>query len=299
MARSRNIKHGFFLNDTLADIAPLGRLLFIGLWTIADYKGCLLHAHRKIKAQVLPYDDCNVEQLLTDLEKAGFIRSYSRDGRTYIKILGFNAHQNPHKNERDAGSEIPDMIEDGNCSVEKTNKINDLKTIGTKPDFIGSTRADSLPLIPDSLPLIPDSLPLIPDSLDAQSENQKIPAAIAADPVGFAKFWTAWPATDRKSGKAVCLKLWRDRKLEGKAAQIVENVELWKLTRQWIDGFEPSPTTWLRQSRYDDDPPKQAQAGAHALVVGKGAANPQSRLEQGNNDVLRSFLNKHEVIEHE
>jgi hypothetical protein len=39
MARSRNIKPGFFTNDELAECHPLGRLLFAGLWTIADKRG--------------------------------------------------------------------------------------------------------------------------------------------------------------------------------------------------------------------------------------------------------------------
>lgn len=41
MARARNIKPAFFMNDELAEIDPLGRLLFIGLWTIADREGRL------------------------------------------------------------------------------------------------------------------------------------------------------------------------------------------------------------------------------------------------------------------
>ena len=36
MARARNIKPGFFTNDVLADCDPLARLLFAGLWTVAD-----------------------------------------------------------------------------------------------------------------------------------------------------------------------------------------------------------------------------------------------------------------------
>ena len=38
MARARNIKPAFFDNDELAENEPLGRLLFIGLWTLADYQ---------------------------------------------------------------------------------------------------------------------------------------------------------------------------------------------------------------------------------------------------------------------
>lgn len=65
MARSRNIKPAFFFNEQLAEVAPLGRLLFIGLWTIADREGRLEDRPRKIKAEVLAYDDLRFFVLTT------------------------------------------------------------------------------------------------------------------------------------------------------------------------------------------------------------------------------------------
>lgn len=153
MARARNIKPGFFQNDELGELDPLARLLFIGMWTIADFKGCIEYRPKMLKVQLLPYDECDIELLSNNLEQARFIRFYSVQGKRYIKIVNFEKHQNPHKNEREAGSEIPDI-------TEQDNKTNELTQDGTKPDLIGTARADSLLLIPSSL--IPDSL--IPDS---------------------------------------------------------------------------------------------------------------------------------------
>lgn len=39
MARARNIKPSFFKNEDLADLNPFDRLLFIGLWCLADREG--------------------------------------------------------------------------------------------------------------------------------------------------------------------------------------------------------------------------------------------------------------------
>ena len=39
MARSRNIKPGFFSNEHLAELDFATRLLFIGMWTEADREG--------------------------------------------------------------------------------------------------------------------------------------------------------------------------------------------------------------------------------------------------------------------
>ena len=144
MARARNIKPAFFQNEELAELEPIERLAFIGLWTIADYKGCLEYRAKRLKIQILPYDNCNIELIVNNLNKYGFIRVYSVQGQQYIKITNFEKHQNPHKNERESGSDIPDYD-------ENNNEIIDLYQDGICTDKIGTNRADSLLLIPDSL----------------------------------------------------------------------------------------------------------------------------------------------------
>lgn len=100
MARARNIKPGFFTNEELAEVEPLGRILFAGLWTIADRDGRLGDRPKKIKVEILPYDQCNVDEMLQDLADRGFILRYQINGDRYIQILAFAKHQNPHKNEK-------------------------------------------------------------------------------------------------------------------------------------------------------------------------------------------------------
>jgi len=69
MARARNIKPGFFMDDVLAEIEPLGRILFAGLWCIADREGRLEDRPKRIKAEVLPYDECDMDNLLEHSEE--------------------------------------------------------------------------------------------------------------------------------------------------------------------------------------------------------------------------------------
>ena len=158
MARARNIKPAFFNNDLLAEIDPIGRLLFIGLWTIADFKGDIEWREKKIKAQVLPYDNCDVKNIAINLDNLGFIRFYSDSDTTYINITNFSKHQNPHKNEREKGSDIPEY-------TELMRQAIDLKGLAINPDKSrlnqdedGTTPADSLILIPDPCSLIPETL---------------------------------------------------------------------------------------------------------------------------------------------
>jgi len=107
MARARNIKPSFFTSEQLADNCPLGRLLFIGLWTLADYKGDLEWKERTIKIQILPWDDCDLKEIAINLDKSGLIRFYSDGQKVYINIPGFERHQNPHPNEKKKGSDCP------------------------------------------------------------------------------------------------------------------------------------------------------------------------------------------------
>ena len=136
MARSRNIKPGFFTNDSLAEIHPLGRILFAGLWTIADREGRLEDRSKKIKAQVLPYDDCNISDLLNDLHSRGFIVRYAVGPENYIQIVNWSKHQQPHVKE--TISLIPAPDEHGASTVQI-------------PDRTDTKTPDSLNLIPDSV----------------------------------------------------------------------------------------------------------------------------------------------------
>ncbi|MCR6546414.1 DnaD domain-containing protein [Dehalobacterium formicoaceticum] len=170
MARSRNIKPGFFLNDKLAEIAPLGRILFAGLWTIADREGRLEDRPKRIKAELLPYDDCDVDGLLEDLHQQGLIQRYQVEGNAYVWVINFNKHQNPHKNEIE--STIP-------APTEKS------RNFVTSPEKAETTPADSFKLIPDSPILMPDSFNLISDSLNPNSGAPREKEAAASPAAGM------------------------------------------------------------------------------------------------------------------
>lgn len=147
MARSRNIKPGFFQNDLLAEVHPLGRLLFAALWTLADREGRLEERTKKIKAQALPYDECDIDSLLNDLGSRGFILRYVVGGSNYIQITKWHKHQQPHVKE--APSTIPAPCESGANTVLEPGQHQ--------------TGMGQEPLIPDPFNLIPDPL-----SLDSQ-----------------------------------------------------------------------------------------------------------------------------------
>jgi hypothetical protein len=142
MARSRNIKPGFFQNEDLAELPLEARLLFIGLWMLADRDGVLEDRPKRIKAAIFPFENYDVEKLLEQLCAARVITRYSKDGFNCLWVNKFKKHQNPHKNEPTNNLPRHPEIE------ESSNYASTRVMHHTAP-------ADSLLRIPDSLS--PDS----------------------------------------------------------------------------------------------------------------------------------------------
>lgn len=105
MARSRNIKPGFFKNEVLAELPFETRLLFIGLWTLADREGRLEDRPKRIKAELFAFDSFDVDPMLNRLQSDGFLVRYEAGGSRYLQIENFVKHQDPHYKEK--ASEIP------------------------------------------------------------------------------------------------------------------------------------------------------------------------------------------------
>lgn len=162
MARSRNIKPGFFTNDVLGELPALTRLLFAGLWTICDRDGRVEDRPKKIRAEVLPYDMCDAEAMLQELEKNGFISRYEASGTRVIQVLAWEKHQNPHIKE--AASLLPSP--GGFQPLQESAPDENSSSTGQAPN-----KEQPLPALAG---LIPDSLLLIPDSLDKKEANASV-----------------------------------------------------------------------------------------------------------------------------
>lgn len=104
--RIRTIKPDFFKDEKLAEVEPSVRLMFVGLWLIADKNGRLEYRPKFIRAELFPYDpDVPVEAYLAELVSRGFLDPYEIDGRKYLEIHNFKKHQ--IINHREAASGIP------------------------------------------------------------------------------------------------------------------------------------------------------------------------------------------------
>lgn len=105
MSRIRTIKPEFFLDEDVAALNPLTRLLYISLWCLADKAGRLEDRPQRIKIQSLPYDKIDVDAELNVLVERGFIVRYTVDDLKLIEIKSFLKHQRPHNTEKE--SDLP------------------------------------------------------------------------------------------------------------------------------------------------------------------------------------------------
>lgn len=97
-----------------------------------------------------------------------------------------------------------------------------------------------------------------------QNQNQKEKKHSSADadmpPPGFVRFWATWPRSERKVARAECLKRWKARGLEAETEAICQHVEACKPTKQWRDGYDPAPLTYLNQRRWLDGVPEDSDS---------------------------------------
>ena len=144
MARARNIKPGFFTNEELVDIDPLGRLLFIGLWMLADREGRLDDRPKKIKMEIFPCDNCDVDSLLSQLHDKGFILRYEANEEKYIQIVNFSKHQNPHRNEKPSEIPAPTIVKE-ESTPEKSSATREMVRSALEMERTTPVKEESAP----------------------------------------------------------------------------------------------------------------------------------------------------------
>jgi len=117
MARIRYLKPEFFEDEDIASLPYWVRLLFQGLWVLADKEGRLEDRPSRIHIKIFPYEPkIDIEkglEILTRPKKYSprpFIIRYQVNGERYIQIVNWKKHQRPHHTEKE--SEIPEPQED-------------------------------------------------------------------------------------------------------------------------------------------------------------------------------------------
>jgi hypothetical protein len=232
VARIRNIHPSFYTNEQLGVCSIPARLLFPGLWCLADRRGVLEDRPLRIKAELFPYDAIDVKPLLDELEEQGLIRRYQADGYRLIHIPRFAERQ--HISDRERPSMFPDPPEP----------------------------ADSGPVYVDSSPVqVPDQADTStrPGSYDngQHKKGHRTRDIYTAD---FEAFWAHWP----KQGdvKQTAAQSWK-KLSDGDRAAIMAVLPRWLPFYASVENrLIPNASTWLNQCRWENEPPPIDRARA-------------------------------------
>lgn len=84
------------------------------------------------------------------------------------------------------------------------------------------------------------------------TNNQEPITNISTSSVRFDEFWNTWPSSQRKINKVSCRQKWAEKNLDAIADKIISHVAVLKKSKQWLEGFEPMPATYINQSRWED-----------------------------------------------
>lgn len=257
MARARNIKPGFFMNEKLVELPYETRLMFIGLWTLADREGRMEDRPVRIKMSLFPADPIDADDLLQQLHDAGFILRYEVDGVAYIEVTAFTKHQNPHYKEAPSTIPAPDADDTGASPGFSSDDSDEAQGSGTDDRGVNPGQAPDEPQTSpaDSGYLIPDTGSPQPETPGQPGREDDYPSRPALYEQRFETFWQAYP---RKEDKKKCLAWFKrvkpdeellERMLAALAAQSREKRWHDKERRQFI----PLPTTWLNGERWNDE----------------------------------------------
>ncbi len=111
MSRIRTVKPELFKHEELFEAEqkeqlPL-RLAFIALLTCCDREGRFRWQPRRLKLDMLPYDEINLSCVLDALAYHGFIKKYEYEGKYYGCIPSWKVHQ--QINNKETASTLPSL----------------------------------------------------------------------------------------------------------------------------------------------------------------------------------------------
>jgi len=256
MARIRSIKPEFFTSETIANLAIEARLLFIGLWTIADDQGALLDSPRQILGNVFPRDETIAEEHVAEwlneiADEKLIIRAHVNNRHVIVVRCWFEHQLISHP-----GKKTILTVEE--TKAIRTGKIN--QHSGDIPETFRRLSGD-----------IPDrsrkgkgnrirNKALCDPGGSAQHTKNASPSLKVNQLEGFTRFWEAF---GDKRGKAQAAASWHNLKPDGETAEsIISGAFRYAKEREKIldrNGTPKMAQGWLTDRRWEDESTPESQ----------------------------------------
>lgn len=112
MARKRMIDPNIWQSEDFSKLSTLGKLVFIGLFSLADDEGRGRCNPVYLKSTLFPYEEgirsADIDKTLSEISSNMSVFFYSYDGSSYYSLLSWNTFQ---KIDRPSESKIPEYDE--------------------------------------------------------------------------------------------------------------------------------------------------------------------------------------------
>lgn len=230
MARIRTIKPDFWTDGAMVKLSPYARLLYIGMWnfTMCDH-GHVADDAFKLKLQILPMDDVDIDALLAEIMDAGrVVRVTDPEGRKYLLIRRFEDHQkiDPRWKTR--------------CPA--CAQVDSLKPAETPVSFREPQRYSP-------------ELPLGRDGKGWEGKNTSpapaSPTPKSATAAEFDQWYANYP---KKEGKDAARKAFAKARKAASLEELIDGLDRYrKATQSSERRFIANPATWLNAGRWQDD----------------------------------------------
>jgi hypothetical protein len=225
MSRIRTIKPEFWTDGNIVKLSPLARLFFIGMWnfTLCDH-GHVADDVFRLKLQILPADDVNPEDLLSEIMAAGRVQRISggSGSRSFLHIKRFEDHQkiDPRWKTRCPACAQLDSLTPAETQVSLSEPQRDSPELTLGRDGMG--------------------------------REIKTSSKTAASTAEFDAFWRGYP---RKVGKEAARKAFAKALKSADAEAVMSGVAALRAEVAGKDPkFTPHPATWLSAGRWEDEP---------------------------------------------
>jgi hypothetical protein len=111
MARSRDIRPEYFVDEKVGQLSFGERLLFIGIWCHSDLRGVFEYSAKQLRVLVFPFDEGltsdTVQGWLNSLESRGFIFRFEAEKKTWGCVKNWH-HQGISGREKQIGTKRPE-----------------------------------------------------------------------------------------------------------------------------------------------------------------------------------------------
>lgn len=146
MSRIRTVKPELFKHEELFEAEqkeqlPL-RFAFVALLTCCDREGRFRWQPRRLKLDMLPYDEINLSCVLDALAYHGFIKKYEHEGKYYGCIPSWKNHQ--QINNKESASTLPSLQRSTVVEVQTINPhaTSDTLSVSTTPKGTSNALAE-------------------------------------------------------------------------------------------------------------------------------------------------------------